>query len=185
MVKENKNKSGKEILLRYVVGAIVAIFVSFVPIFYIIFRPLTIFPVFWILNNFYNVKLNGLANMVVNGVEISFIDACIAGSAFMLLFLLNVFTRDISFKKRVLLFLFDCGLLLLLNIFRIVILVVLLLTNYNTFDFAHKAFWYVLSTVFVVVIWLISVLLFKIKAVPFYSDVKFLFSQRKLKNLKN
>lgn len=170
---------GVEILLRYGIAMIVAILALVFPLFYIIFRPLTVFPVFWLLGLFYNVSLSELESLIIAGHEIIFIDACIAGSAYVLLFLLTALTRDISFRKRVLLFLFDALLLLALNIIRLVLLISLLVNGSAAFDFTHKAFWYVLSTVFVVLIWFFSIWLFKIKSIPFISDIKFLIEQKR------
>ena len=39
------------------------------------------------------------------------------------------------------------------------------------FDITHKIFWYSLSILFVVGIWFLEVKLFKIKSIPFYSDI--------------
>lgn len=172
-------KPVSEILLRYVFGIFVSFLVLTFSIFSLIFKPLTIWPVFLILKLFYVVSLNGMIRMTVAGHEILFIDACIASSAFLLLFLFNILTRDIFLKKRILIFLFDCILLLVLNILRLVILIILLVNNSAAFDLTHKVFWYVLSIVFVVAIWFFSARFFRIRTVPFYSDLKFLISLKK------
>lgn len=174
-----KINAGIGILLRYGIAMIIAILALAFPLFYILFRPLTVFPVFGILKMFYSVSLNGLESLIIAGHEIIFIDACIAGSAYVLLFLLNALTRGISFKKRVLVFVFDSLILLVLNIARLILLISLLAQGSAAFDFTHKAFWYVLSTFFVVAIWFFSVWIFKIRAIPFISDVKFLIEQKK------
>lgn len=173
-----------EILTRYGIAVIVSIITLAFPVFYIIFRPLTVFPVFWLLRPFYNISLKGMESFLVAGNEIVFIDACIAGSAYALLFLLNTLTRDINLKKRIFIFLFDALILLILNILRLIILIVLLVNDSAAFDFTHKAFWYILSTIFVVAVWFFSMWLFKIKTIPFFSDVKFLFEQRNKSKLK-
>ncbi|MGB9707864.1 MAG: pacearchaeosortase [Candidatus Pacearchaeota archaeon] len=171
---------GAEILLRYGIAMIVVVAALVLPIFYVIFRPLTVYPVYWLLNFCYDIALNDLQSMIINGIGIEIIDACIAGSAYTLLFLLNALTRDLSFKKRVVLFVFDALLLLALNILRLLILINMVVHSSVAFDFTHKFFWYVLSTVFVIAIWFLSIWFFRIKAIPFYSDVKFLIEQRKL-----
>lgn len=181
MEERGTDKGYNEILLRYVIGAIVAVLMFVFSVFYLIFRPLTVLPAVFILKLFYDVSLNGLSSIIIADQEIVFIDACIAGSAFLLLFLFNILTREINFKKRILIFLFDCALLLVLNILRLIILIVLLVNGSVAFDIAHKVFWYVLSTIFVVAIWFCSVQLFRIKAVPFYSDIKFLVNLKKEK----
>jgi len=167
-----------DILLRYTIAVIVAILTLSIPLFYFIFKPLTIWPTFAILDLFYETIAQG-NNIIVNGIAIEIIDACIAGSAFLLLFLLNIITRELSFKKRAYIFIFDSILLLLLNIFRLVFLIILLINHALFFDFVHKTFWYVLSTLFVVLIWILGVKIFKIKTIPFFSDLKFLLRNRK------
>lgn len=174
---------GLEILLRYGIAMAVAVISLAFPIFYILFRPLTVYPVYWILILFYDVSLDGLQSLLINGVGIEIIDACVAGSAYALLFLLNALTRDLKFKKRAVLFLFSTFSLLILNIFRLVVLIAMLVNGSIAFDFTHKVFWYALSTVFVVAIWFLSVKLFRVSAIPFYSDIKFLMEQKKQREL--
>lgn len=179
---DDRNKGGSreggEILLRYFISVVTVILAVSFPVFYLVFKPLTVFPVFFILKLFYEASLNGITSLIIANQEIIFIDACIAGSAYLLLLLLNVLTRGIGFGKRVLLFLLDSAILLVLNILRLVLLIVLLVNGLTVFDFTHKLFWYVLSTVFVVAIWFLSVKIFKIKAIPFISDVNFLLQQK-------
>jgi len=174
-------KDISDILLRYGI-AVIAITLSLLfPIFYFIFRPLTIMPVTWFLNLFYETNFTSLESLVIEGKEILFVDACIGGSAYVLLLLLNLLTREINLKKRIFLFLFGAFSLLILNIVRLIILVFLFLKDHLLFDLTHKLFWYALSTIFVATIWLFSVKLFKIKATPFISDLKFLFKKIKIK----
>jgi len=177
-----KINAGVEILLRYGVAMTIALLALIFPIFYIIFKPLTVFPVYFLLKAFYDVSLSGLESLIVNGVGISIIDACVAGSAYVLLFLLNALTRDIGFRKRIALFVCDSLLLLVLNIVRLIALISLFVNGSVAFDFTHKLFWYGLSTVFVVVIWFFSVWLFRVHSVPFISDIKFLLQQKAKKS---
>ncbi|MCL6500522.1 MAG: pacearchaeosortase [Candidatus Pacearchaeota archaeon] len=171
-------KEGWEILSRYLLGVIVSIVSISVPIFYWIFRPLTVWPTFFVLDIFYEPLLNGIESIAIGNFNIEIVDACIAGSAYLLLFILNVLTREISFKKRIFVFVFDIIILLWLNILRLVLMVILLVSGSSAFDFTHKFFWYVLSTVLVAAVWLFGVWIFKIKAIPFYSDVKFLLNKK-------
>ena len=66
--------------------------------------------------------------------------------------------------------------LLLMNIIRIFTLSVIFMSGASWFDITHKLFWYFGSIVFVVGIWFIEVKFFKIKEIPFYSDVKNAFN---------
>jgi len=168
-----------EILSRYVIAlAIMAISLIF-PIFYIIFKPLTVFPVIFILKLFYNVSVLNSGSIAINNVGIELISSCIASSAYMLLFILNLITKGISLKKRFFIFLFDAALLLIMNILRILILVVMAVNNFSIFDVTHKLFWYGISTFYVFLIWVLSVYVFKIRSIPFVSDILFLSNSGK------
>ncbi len=170
-------KRVKEILLRYFIGMIIAIVTLFVPVFYFIFRPLTIWPTVFILGLFYEISLENSISIIVNGIAIEFIDACIAGSAFFLLFILNILTCGLSLGKRVYVFLFDAAFLLVMNIIRLILLIILLVNESLAFDITHKVFWYGISTVFVVLVWILTVFIFKIKTIPFISDIKFILNK--------
>jgi len=137
-------------------------------IFYVIFTPLTIYPVKFILSLFYLLELSG-NSLIVNGYTIQLIEACIAGAAYYLLTILNLATPMPS-KKRLYSLVFSFTILLFLNISRIVILSILFVNNSAYFDFSHKFFWYWLSTIFVVVIWFLTVYKFQIENIPLYSD---------------
>jgi exosortase/archaeosortase family protein len=171
---ENRKKEIFDITLRYIL-VIATIFI--LPLFYIIFKPLTLWFTYFILHFFYNVQVSG-ANLVFSNATIEIIDACVAGSAFFLLLVLNLVTREIKIAKRIYLFLFQALILLLLNVLRLVILIPMFLQNSASFDITHKLFWYVLSTIFVVLIWLFGAWLFKIKTIPAYSDVIFLLRSK-------
>ena len=47
--------------------------------------------------------------------------------------------------------------------------------GFSFFDITHKVFWYFISTIFVVGIWFIEIKIFKIKEIPFYSDLNLLY----------
>ncbi|MDP3758201.1 MAG: pacearchaeosortase, partial [Candidatus Daviesbacteria bacterium] len=74
--------------------------------------------------------------------------------------------------------LFSFVFLLILNLLRIVILsLIFVYSSENFFDIAHKLFWYLGTTIFVVLIWFIEARTFKIKETPIYSDIKFLYNK--------
>src|SRR3989344_6913817 len=103
------------LLIRYIITAVLGIFL---PIFYITFTPLTIYPVYWILNLFYPVVLIG-NTLIIQTTKITLIPACIAGSAYYLLLILNLLTpMKLIIRIKALFFSFLA--LLLLNILRIV-----------------------------------------------------------------
>ena len=170
----------EKILFRYFIGMVIAIITLFIPLFYYIFRPLTIWPTVFVLKFFYEVSLIK-DTIVINGIFINLIDACIAGSAYFLLFILNILTYGIDFRQRLIIFIFDSCLLLLMNILRLVILIVLIINKSLAFDITHKVFWYGVSTIYVVLIWVFTIFIFRIKKIPFVSDVKFILSKKKIK----
>jgi exosortase/archaeosortase family protein len=166
------------IVIRYAILLIIGIVgTSF---FYPIFTFITIEPVYLLLSIFFNPLL--VSNIIViNNLPIEIIGACVAGSAYYLLLMLNLSMPKIKLGKRILLLLFSFSLLLILNILRIFLLSILYVSKFSFFDLAHKLFWYVGSILFVVGIWFLSVGLFKIKEIPFYSDVKSLIKDLKEK----
>lgn len=145
-------------------------------IFYFIFSPLTLYAVYFSLKIFFDISLqNGV--MYFQGYTIELIDACIAGSAYYLLLMLNLSTPGIAIKKRIILSIISFLAFLVLNISRIFLLSLMLFSGSNFFDITHKVFWYSISTILVVLIWFTSVKLLKIKGIPFYSDLRYLFKK--------
>tara|TARA_Y100000310_G_C20652730_1_gene800337 strand:+ start:1221 stop:1742 length:522 start_codon:yes stop_codon:yes gene_type:complete len=152
---------------RYVLLLILALSLS---LFYKILTPLTTNFSAFLLNIFYQVSVSGdLIN--VSGILIKIIPACVAGSAYLLLLILNL-TLPMKLKTRIYTILFSLITLFVLNILRIVFLTILLVNDFKFFDFTHKLFWYVLSTIFVVGIWFLTAYIFKIKQIPIYTDLK-------------
>ena len=142
---------------------------------YAIFTPLTIYPVFWILNLFYSIDLEN-NTLFVNNFSINLIQACISGAAYYLLLILNLSTPMES-KKRIKSLAFIIVSFLILNIVRIIIFTVLFIAGFSYFDLAHKLVWYFGSTILVVAIWFVNVNLLKIKSIPAYTDLKNLFNK--------
>ena len=171
-MKENKKErysiSIPDLAIRYL--AVLCLGLNSLFIIYYLFTPITFYPVYFILNLFYNASLSGTA-ILIGSTKIEIIKACVAGSAIYLLIILNLTTK-MNCAKRLASLAYSIACLLILNIARIVILSVMLINNFALFDITHKIFWYVLSTIFVVVIWFSEVKLFKIKNIPVYSDIK-------------
>lgn len=140
-------------------------------IFYKVFTPLTISLVSLFLRTH-----SGSVFLLANA-SVELIPACIAGAAYYLLFILVFSAPNIAVKKRLAVLLFSFAVFLLLNVFRIVLLA--LLIGSSAFNFVHLVFWYVLSTIFVVGIWLADVKIFKINTIPVISDLKFTIKQIK------
>ena len=151
--------------------------------FYAIFTPLTIYPVYFLLKLFFNATLLSNSIILENYLPIEIIEACIAGSAYYLLLILNFATPGLNIKKRLSLLSVSFLALLFVNILRIFILSLLFVSGFSLFDITHELFWYFGSVVFVVGIWFLCVKWFKIKEIPFYSDLSLLL-KKSGKNLK-
>jgi len=170
-MKKRGNEFIYSIFARYLILVITAI-PSFW-IFYLIFTPLTIYPVYFILDLFFKASLSGNIIFIGNYPSpISIIDACIAGSAYYLLLIFNLSVPNIKFYRRIKMICFAFVSFLIVNILRIVILSAIFVLKPTIFDISHKLSWYVGSIILVVAIWFIEVKKFKIKDIPFYSDVK-------------
>lgn len=146
------------------------------PVFYIVLLPLTIYPSNFIISLFYSTNL--INNTIyINNASITLIDACIAGSAYYLLLLLN-FAMPMKAKTRVFSLLFSFFLFLIINIARISLFSILFLSSFQYFDFAHKLTWYLMSGVFVFLVWILTIKVFDIKDIPFYTDLKFIYNKK-------
>ncbi len=150
-------------------------------LFYKIFSPLTIYPSYWIFSLFFEASLYANIILLNNTLVIEIVPACVMGSAYYLLLILNLSIPNIKLKKRLIMLLTAFASLLIINILRIVLLGSLYNIGSIWGDPLHTFFWYFLSIFFVIGIWFAQIKIFKIKDIPFYTDLKFLFSQSTLK----
>ena len=165
-------KSFISVFERYLILIVLGIFLF---IFYKIFSPLTIWPSYFLLKFFYNASLSGNF-ILLDGARIEIIDACVAGSAYYLLLILNLTTK-MTLTKRFYSIVFSFSSFLVLNILRIFFLSILFIENFAFFDITHKLFWYALSIVFVIGIWFLTTWIFKIREIPVYSEIRELFKK--------
>ena len=177
MKKEDKNQL-ISVVTRYLSLLLIGLPNLF--LFYFIFTPLTIYPVYFFLKIFLDVSLYGNILYFVNSPPVQIINACIAGAAYYLLLILNLSTPKIKVEKRIKMIFYSFASFLALNIFRIFILVILLTSDFALFDLTHKLFWYFLSIIFVIGIWFSQVKIYKIKEIPFYSDLKSIYKKSSL-----
>ncbi len=167
-----ENKEAVDLGIRYLV---LVLFGAGLGVFYFLFTPLTVWPVYGVLNLVDSgVRLFEGSVIFFSGNYIEIIGACVAGAAYYLLLILNLAT-PMDYLKRAESLLFLFGSFLLLNIFRIVLFSLLFVSGFQFFDLAHKLIWYFGSTILVVVIWFVNVWLFDIREIPVYSDVMELF----------
>jgi exosortase/archaeosortase family protein len=161
------NKQVLNLIFRYFLLVLVAI--PNLLLFYKIFTPLTSYTVFWILNSTYSAKLLSLNLIFFNGIYIELIPACIAGSAYYLLLVLNL-TTPMPLKKRIKSILFLFASFFAINVIRIVVFATLIVGGFQYFDLTHNITWHAGSTILLVILWFINVKLFKIHNIPVYTD---------------
>ena len=170
------------ILARYLILLLIG--VPNLWLFYLIFTPLTIYPVFSLLSLFFNATLISNVIIIENLFPIEIIGACVAGSAYYLLLILNL-AIPMEISKRIKMLLFSFASLLVINILRIFLLSILFVSGTSFFNITHELFWYFGSIAFVIGIWFIGVKIFKIKEIPFYSDLKNTGFLKKIKKPKS
>ena len=169
-------KRGKQILdifARYLILILIAL--PNLWLFYFLFTKLTIYPVYFLLSLFFDSSLSSNLIIVSNCCPIEIIGACVAGSAYYLLVILNLSTPNIKLRQRFIMLAWSFTTFLMINIFRIFALSLVFISGSSWFDITHKLFWYVGSVFFILGIWFGEVKLFRIKEIPFYSDIKFLY----------
>lgn len=177
---ESLKKRIIDIFTRYFIMVLAA--VSGLWIFYTIFTPLTVYPTYFLLNLFFESSLSGNIITVSNIFPIEIVKACVAGSAYYLLLILNLSTPGILLKKRLKIIGESFLALLIINILRIFFLSIMHVSGSGLFDVTHKIFWYFANIFFILGIWFFMVRSFKLKEIPFYSDIKFFFDLRKKAN---
>ena len=174
---KRSDKKIQNIITRYLI-LIATAFPNFY-IFYLIFTPLTIYSSYFLLDLFFDANLFGNVISISGCFPIEIVEACVAGSAYYLLFFLNLSTPKIKIKKRIQMLSFAFSVLFLVNILRIFFLSILFIYQSKYFDITHNIFWYFVSIILVIGIWFWEIKIFKIKEIPVYSDLKFLKKQIK------
>lgn len=168
------NKQEKKIFkifTRYL--AIIIIGLGNFYILYKILTPLTIHVTNLILNIFTPTSLTGSIIHTKNAtIEIA--SSCIAASAFFLLIVLIFSILDIKPKTRIYAALTATAILFLFNIARILFLIPFIGKPY--FETLHWILWHMVSIVFVLVAYFITIKIYKIKSIPIYSDFRYIKS---------
>ncbi len=169
------------IIVRY--GLLLILSLGGLWIFYFIFTPLTIYPLYFVLNYFFGATLNRTTIMVMS-IPIEIIKACVAGSAYYLLLMFNLSTSNIKINQRLKMIIFSFLIFLMVNLLRIFVLTILYITGSPVFDIIHKLSWYAGSTVLVICVWFYQVKIYSLKNIPFYSDLKFVYAHAFLRKRK-
>ena len=149
---------------------------------YTILLPLTKYFSTIILSMLYNLEV--IENsLLVNSQSFSLIPACIALPAYYLLFFLVLGTKDLSLNKSRKILLLGSILILAMNIIRIDLLIIAFIEfGKRWFDSIHLFFWKFVSGIYVALIWIILTKKYKIRAIPFYDDLKYFYSRSILNN---
>jgi exosortase/archaeosortase family protein len=169
---------GKVLGLR-VLGAMVLVILPLIEfdVFYHVFSWLTVMGSFLLISLFHGGSVHGMM-ISVGGHLVELIPACIASAAYVLLVLLVLLTKGISLKKGVWMFVVGSLLILMGNIIRIEVLVMLLLGDgVNYFETLHILMWKIVSSVYVVGVWIFLSWKFKVKTIPVWSDVEMLLKR--------
>ncbi len=167
-----------DIILRY--ALLVLLSIGNLLIFYLVFTPITVYSVFFLFNSFFTAMLNG-TTIYVKLIPIEMIPACIAGSAYYLLLIFNLSTPGIKISRRLRMIFFSFLFFLIVNVLRIFLLGVMYISGSPIFDIAHKVSWYFGSVFLIMLIWFYQVKIYKVKEIPFYSDLRFLYKHSLLK----
>lgn len=162
-------KSVFNLFFRYALIIIVGLLG--ITLIYTLFTPIVVYPAFLVLKLFYSEITLGSNAFMLNSHVITIIPACIAGSAYYLLLILNLAT-PMQLKVRIKSLIFTFLSFSILNVIRLSIFSALFFAGYKYFDLAHEVVWYFGSTVLVVALWFLNVYIFKIRAIPAYTDFK-------------
>lgn len=167
------------LILRMLVLIIMGININ---MFYKILTPFTVYPVYLFFKTFYNAELSGTI-IALGDTYVAFIPACIAASAYLLFTIFLLTTKGIKFNLGLKIFLLAVFAILATNIFRIIILL-LILTNYgfNWFETLHLTLWRFTASLFIALLWIFFIRKYRIKTVPIYSDFKYLLKKIKTKD---
>ena len=166
---KKRDKNNIDLFLRYII--ILALGVGNLFLFYKTLTPITTYTLKTILNIFTPTALTHNI-LILPTTKIELIPACIAGSAYYILLILNLATPNINLNKRIKILILTFAALFILNILRILFLIAINTTTF--FQPLHYLFWYAISTIFVIAIWIFTVQHYKIKNTPIYDDLKFL-----------
>jgi len=158
----------KELVLRVVTAF--AVLMGY-PLFYVILAPLTLHFSYFFFSIFQPSALIG-DTIQTQTASFKFIPACVAASAYILLAMLVFLTKDIPWNERLQMIVYGSLAILAFNILRIELLLLTFFKLETAFDTIHLFVWKFMSTAFVVLLWLGLAKLYKVKAIPVYSDLK-------------
>ncbi|MEK6816353.1 MAG: pacearchaeosortase [Nanoarchaeota archaeon] len=144
---------------------------TFYNAYYVVFKPLTLSLSYLFLKMMDGSAILLDGKIVTATHTLTFIDACVAAAAYLLLSMLILTTKDIAWKNRLKMFMYGSLLILIFNVARIEILFLALFRlDYSTYSALHLFIWKFLSTIYVFCVWVLLIRMFKVKTIPVYSD---------------
>jgi len=151
------------------------VFVSSRELISLILVPLTAYVSYAFLFLFFGASIYGTI-VSFGSFSVEFVEACAALGAYILMGMLVLLTKDIGFKRGLKVFVIGSLLILIANVLRI-LLMAFVLKNFsvNLFATLHYFIWNFVSGVYVALVWVGLVYKFKVKNIPIYSDLKFLW----------
>src|SRR3989344_5588921 len=152
----------------------VALVIFSYSLFSYIITPITKYVFYFILRIFYNQSLLTGNQIIIENNFLTFNNACAAVSAYYLIFILVILTKDISLKNIIKMLSFGFGAIFVANLLRLTFLISILEINEKFFDFWHLLIWKVIATLFVALVWILLIKRYKVNNTPIYSDLKYL-----------
>ncbi len=163
--------------MRYYVDLILRLILSF-SLFLVnlslVTLPITFYSSYYFLVSLgYSVGLDAPNVLTLKDTTVNFVEACSASVAYTLLGLLILLTKGVLWKTRLRMFLYGAGIIFIVNLFRVILLLVIL-TEYGRdyFDAVHLFFWDVVASVLVVGVWIYLAKRYSVKEIPVISDLK-------------
>ena len=164
--------------MKYTYSFIIRFILCFIPaaVFSIMFTQITISAVYFLLSAYKPILINNL--LIVKIYKFEFVEACIVPYAYYFFWFLCLFTKDILTKIRIKMIVYGFIMIFLMNILRIVF-VIDLAARYGLvwFNVVHLFIWHFISGIYIAIVWVILVRHYKIKSIPFYSDIKELYKR--------
>lgn len=169
----------RNMFLRYSFLIITGVLIKYL---YDIFRPLTLYPVY------YGFKLLGYSPLIINGnihlgcQELVLVDACIAASAYYLFLVLVLSTKGLTFEEILKIYGLGVISILFVNVIRIIGMGIILINfEENLFETWHMIMWRFVATFFIAFLWIYLSRKFLINNMPIYTDFKYLLNKSFLK----
>ncbi len=163
--------------MHYLKSLLIRLILCFIPIslFSFFLTPITVYGSYILLVSFLDIVMKENF-LIVNGFPFEIVEACVATTAYYLLWLLCFLTKDIKLKIRLKLLLYGFLLILGMNLFRVALLVFIAMKyGFAWFTLVHLAFWNFVTGIYVALVWIFLVMKFRVYSVPVCDDLRTLY----------